>query len=378
MAKILAVDDVADNIDLLRYILEKQGHEVLAAHSGREALAIAEKEEVDLVLLDIMMPEMDGLETASRFKSMERLRHVPIIFLTAHRKEAADVARGLAAGGDEYLTKPFERVELLARVNSMLRIKFLYDQVSDARREMERELKTAQAVQSAMLPSRFPYPDRVRFHARYMATSSIGGDYYDVLDYGGGRLGMIVADVSGHGPSAALIVSMLKTILHAGDFTGAEPENVARRLNSHLKRMIPEERFVSLFFGVLDLDAASLTYVRAGHPFPLLLRARDRSVVRLSAAGELVGLFDEIEIEQETTSIGPGDRILMYSDGLIEMVDGAGELYGLRRMERLVKEIFDEGGEALLDAILADTGSFSAEEAPPDDIAVLMAEITGR
>ena len=375
MARILVVDDVEENVYLLQLTLAQLGHEIVPAYNGPDALEIARKEDVDLVLLDVMMPRMSGLEVASLLKENERTKHVPIIFLTAQKKNAEDIAEGLEAGADEYITKPFHHAELVARVNSMLRVKTLYDQVSEAKRTIEEELRTAKVVQSSLLPTRFPYPDRIRFSACYKATSSIGGDYYDVFDYGSGKIGMMIADVSGHGPSAALIVSMIKSLLNAHHAPSASPEKIVRNLNDQLIRIIPDERYVTLFFGTMDLQNETLTYVRAGHPFPFLLREEDGSIENLTAGGEFVGLFNDFDIEQETVGISRGDRLLMYSDGLIEVIDEDNNLFGVSRLRRSLEARFDERGDDLLEGLLADANSFNADAAPSDDVAILLAEL---
>ena len=375
MPRVLVVDDVEENVYLLKLILERHGHKPIVAYSGKEALEIIAREDVDLVLLDVMMPEVSGMEVAAILKGSEKTRHIPIIFLTARKRDAEDVAEGLAAGADEYITKPFHETELIARANSMLRMKRLYDEVASAKNLIEEELRMAQAVQFSMLPTKFPYPDKMRFHAHYRATSAIGGDYYDVLDYGDGKVGMMVADVSGHGPSAALVVSMVKTIMHSSEGAVKKPKEIVEGLNSQLHKIIQEEQYVTLFFGILDLNSGSLSYVRAGHPFPFLISAGGKSARRLEAEGEFVGFSEDIHIEQEQTLMRPGDRLLMYSDGLIEVADSDGAMFGLKRLQCSLETRSGQPGEELIEGIMADAGEFNSEEAPWDDVAILLAEI---
>lgn len=375
MSKILVVDDSEDNVYLLQEILRRLGHEVATASNGREALDFMEREKADLILLDVMMPRMDGFEVASRLKSREDTKHIPIIFLTAQKKEAGDVAAGLATGADEYITKPFDENELVARVHSMLRIKNLYDEVARTRDTIEEEMKMAQMVQMAMLPKQFPCPNKIRFHARYQATSSIGGDFYDVFDCGEGKVGMMITDVSGHGPSAALIVSMIKAMFYSQTGSRSDPGKVARLLNDQLLKMIPEERYVTLFFGVIDLSSGELSYARAGHPYPVIMRAEDRSLVWLEKGGGFVAISDDFSVEQGVETIRPGDRLLMYSDGLIEVLNDKGALFGFNGLKQSLKKRFHEAGDALLDGLLSDSNDYNAERALADDVAILLAEL---
>ncbi|VAX16912.1 Serine phosphatase RsbU, regulator of sigma subunit [hydrothermal vent metagenome] len=374
MAKILAVDDVEDNIFLLKMILESHGHQVYTALNGKEALELAEENPVDLILLDLMMPDMDGMEAARRLKSMEMTRHVPIILLTAKKKEVHDVVEALQSGADEYITKPFNETELIARVGSMLRMKTLYDQVASAHKMMEEDLSTAQYVQKTLLPVKFPYPDKIKVCAHYEATSSLGGDYYDVIDYGDGKVGALVADVSGHGASAALIMSMIKTIMMSSIDSSATPIKLTHLLNKRIIGMIPEERYFTMFLAIADLNEGKLSYVRAGHPYPFLLRKQSKSVEKLDAEGDLIAMFGKITVKQSEVEIKPGDRLIAYSDGLIEAVDFNDKMYGINRLVKELGSSFAMESDELLNHLVKSVNDFSGGRSNDDDVAVLIIE----
>ncbi len=374
MANILVVDDIEDNVFLLTLILEKLGHRVVPAYNGRSALQAANDERLDLVILDVMMPEMSGLEVATHLKGNEATRHIPIILLTAKKGDVKDIVEGLAAGANEYLTKPFHETELVARVNSMLRMKELYDEVSSAKAIMMEELKMAQAVQESLLPTIIPYPEQIRFFAHYEAASSLGGDFYDILDYGEGRIGLVMADVSGHGPSAALIVSMVKAILHSLTGPQISPRDALERLNLSLLRMIPEERFVTIFLGALELATGDLTYVRAGHPHPLIIRKVSGQVTRLEGDGDIIGMFEKIELDQNRIRLEKGDRLLAYSDGLLDVSSDNGQQYGLANLLKAVEDSVNSSGQELINNIVRDIRGFSGGTALEDDMAVFLLE----
>jgi len=374
MAKILAVDDVEDNIFLLKMILESHGHQVYTALNGKEALELAEETPVDLILLDLMMPDMDGMEAASRLKNMEMTRHVPIILLTAKKKEVSDVVEALQSGADEYIAKPFNETELMARVGSMLRMKTLYDQVASAHKMMEEDLSTAQCVQKTLLPVKFPYPDKIKVCAHYEATSSLGGDYYDVIDYGDGKVGALVADVSGHGASAALIMSMIKTIMISSIDGAATPVKLAHLLNKRIIGMIPEERYFTMFLAIVDLNERKLSYVRAGHPYPFLLRKQSKIVEKLDAEGDMIAMFGKITVKQSEIEVNPGDRLVAYSDGLIEAVDFNDKMYGINRLVKELESSFAMESNELLDHLVKSVNDFSGGRSNDDDVALLIIE----
>lgn len=375
MANILIADDIKENVTLLKLILDRLGHRTVESFSGAQTLELIERESVDLALIDIDMPDMSGNEVVSRMKSDERARHIPVILLTPGEATINELVKGLESGAEEYISKPFIAPELVARVRSMLRSKKLYDDLVESKTALERELLMAQSAQAAMLPERFPYPDRVELRARYKPTSMIGGDYYDAIDYGSNRLGIILADVSGHGPSAAMSVSILKVAAINSILHGADPVKVANHFNRQFLAVTPTDQYVTMFFGLIDLEAKSLEYIRAGHPYPLLLKAKTRETISLEAKGSLLGIFDPIEIARGSVKLERGDRILAYSDGIIDVMGAGEELYGAERLKRFVTENFDKEPDDLLDGILARIESFSARGDFDDDIAILLTKI---
>ncbi|MDH4184770.1 MAG: serine/threonine-protein phosphatase, partial [Nitrospinota bacterium] len=258
---------------------------------------------------------------------------------------------------------------------SMLRMKSLFDQITLAKRLMEEDLKTAQKVQESLLPTEYPYGDKLKIHTYYEATSSLGGDYYDILDYGNGKVGMLIADVSGHGASAALIVSMIKTIMISHMDGSMDPKALVELLNVRLLHLIPEDRYFTIFLGILDLRTRVMDYARAGHPYPLFMKKSTRTVERLDARGDIVGLFPDITVELGRTKFEPGDRIFTYSDGLFEIADSKGNMFGMDRLQHELEANFDMDGENLIKYLISATRMFSGQSSIEDDVAVLLAEL---
>ncbi len=381
---ILLVDDNPDNIYLLEVILQSRSFNTLSAGNGREAVeAVQANPHIDLILMDVMMPEMDGFEASRHIRNRNESAHIPIIMMTAKKRELSDVVRGLDEGALEYLTKPFEEEELLARVKSMLRIKRLHDhnkelldQVLAQKKMMDMELKTAEKVQYAMLPDPAEYPakDRLAIVAHYRAAASIGGDFYDVAEYGPGKVAFFIADVSGHGPSAALIVAVLKTIIINESGDRPSPAALMARVNARILPMIPEDSYVTAFFAVADLEAHTLTFCRAGHPHPLLFSAARDEVVPLDSEGTIIGMFEEAGFGETTVTCRPGDKMLMYSDGIFEVPDRSGENYGLHRLREFVQRHRAEPCHVLLEKLNAEVDGFWDGETIRDDVAEVAVE----
>ncbi len=381
---ILLVDDNPDNIYLLEVILQSRNFTTFSATNGREAVELViANPGIDLILMDVMMPEMDGFEASRHIRNRTESAHIPIIMMTAKKRELGDVVRGLDEGALEYLTKPFEEEELLARVRSMLRIKRLHDsnrelldKVLAQQKLMDMELKTAEKVQYAMLPppSAYPAKDRIIVETHYRAAASIGGDFYDIMEYGPGKVAFLIADVSGHGPSAALIVAMLKTILANEAAQRPSPAELITRLNNKIIGLIPDDHFISAYFAVADLDALTLTGCRAGHPLPMIFSAARPEILSLDTPGTILGMFPNAVFGENTVTLVPGDKLLLYSDGIFEVPNKAGELYGLERLRKFVLNHRALDCRTLLDRMNAEVDAFWDGETIRDDVAELTVE----
>lgn len=378
-AKILLVDDNPDNIYLLEVILQARNYRTVAARNGKEAVdTVVGDAEIDIILMDVMMPEMDGFEASRIIRNRAESAHIPIIMMTAKKRELEDVVRGLDEGAVDYLTKPFDEEELLARVKSMLRIKTLYDdnksllaKVLKQQARMEKELKVAEKVQLSMLPSLDSITGhKLKVTPFYRATVEIGGDFYDFMDYGPNKTAFFIADVSGHGPSAAMIVAMLKALLASEKSDLPPPAEVMRRINNKLVRMIPDEHFVTAFFCVVDSTRRTLAFSRAGHPSPLILRPENEKPVTLDATGMVLGIFEDAEFSQRTEGYEPGDKLFMYSDGLYE-VQNKGAIYGFEKFKSMVNEFRKNSGEEMIHAVMKEVDAFWDGESPQDDQAAI-------
>ncbi len=382
-SKILLVDDSPDNIYLLEMMLQAKNYRTLSAQNGREAIQMVKSSgDVDLILIDVMMPEMDGFEASRNIRNMVESAHIPIIMMTAKKRELMDVVRGLDEGALDYLTKPFEEEELMARVKSMLRVKHLHDdnrilleKLQKQQKMLEQELKVAEKVQYAMLPLDADCPAKCKVDAYYRATASVGGDYYDFLRYDDDRTAFMIADVSGHGPSAALIVAMLKTLLLNEKWDFPSPAKMLARLNEKLLPMIPEDHYLTAFYCIVDTAKNTIVFSRAGHPTPFLFGGGKEDVMPLDDGhGSIVGMFENAEFGEATVSFSKGDKLFMYSDGIFEVPDSNGEMYGLRALKEMVCANRDKSGKEMIETIIKDVDAYWNGESQRDDVAVLVLE----
>lgn len=313
---ILIVDDSATNVAILNAILsERNEYELLTAESGEEALRQAKRHLPDLVLLDIVIPDLDGYEVARRLQADERTRNAAIIFITS-LNDPEDKAKAFQVGGIDYITKPFNHLEVLSRVDAHIRLRRQYEHIAELRGEIAEELVLAQKIQKSIMPRRsFSFPP-LQAACTYLPYSSIGGDFFDVIDLGGGRTMSIVVDVTGHGIPAALYTMLLKaSLLHSSrDITSAA--EYMGLLNRDLCHTMEEGFYPSAVALLADTGSMRLSYVNAAHPYPLYQPYGGKPRF-LQVTNTILGVSPDTVYEEETLPLSPGDRFLVYTDGLL-------------------------------------------------------------
>src|SRR5271168_97192 len=265
---VLLVDDAPANIQIVKSIL-KDLYKIRVATSGAKALELAKiTPPPDLILMDIMMPEMDGYEVCTQLKLRPDTRDIPVIFLTG-QTHVDEETRGFDVGAVDYIHKPFSPAVVKARVQTHLVLRGIREQLAQQLLTIQKELETARQIQLSILPSAVPKMAGLDIAARYIPMTSVAGDFYDFIVVDEKHIGILVADVSGHGMPAALIASMLKIALPTQEAHAADPAQVLLGLNRALCGKF-QHHFVTAAYVFLDMQNLTLTYAGAGHP-PLLL-----------------------------------------------------------------------------------------------------------
>jgi len=392
--KILIVDDSEDIRVLLKRILAKTGYDVTEATGGEEALFLAEAIRPDLVLLDIVMPGMDGFTVCEELGRKGLLTDVPVIFLSA-RSDTADKVRGLETGGSDYITKPFEKAEVLARVENQLKIRRLTCELkrsnarlSEKQAVLDEDLRAAAGIQQSLLPRTVPDIEGLVIAWKFMPSHVIGGDMFNVFRLDEDHVGMYMIDVSGHGvPSALITVSVSQALEpNSGRITKERTyEAPGYRITSPgrvmeaLDREYPIERFGKYFtivYLVINTRTGAVTYSNAAHPSPLIVRG-DGSMEPLDKGGTIIGLDGRLPFEEEEKSLRKGDRVVLFTDGVVEYQDSSGEFFGENRLYSLLSDLRNEGVEALLDTVVSAIQGFGKGAEVQDDITLVALEYTG-
>ena len=340
---ILVVDDNDDNRFTLSMRLEACGYEnIVTAENGREALEKMRAGPIDLVLLDIMMPEMNGYEVLEHLKADTELRDLPVIVISA-LDEMDSVVKCIELGAEDYLAKPFNPTLLRARVGASLEKKRLRDEVRAGRDRLQQELDAARTLQLGMLPHAFPawsaeYP--VEVHALMEPAREVGGDLYDCFWASAHLFCFLVGDVSGRGAPAAMFMARARSLVRMAVENSRNdcaenisPAPIAEAVNRELCRNNPEHMFVTLFIGLLDTRIGALAYINAGHPAPGLLRATG-AVERLDGKPELpLGVRPNTAYQCRAATLHPGDAVVVHTDGVTEAMNSSEELYTAERLD---------------------------------------------
>jgi len=341
---LLAVDDTPENLDVVKGILGDD-YQVKVAINGHIALKIAQSQAPDLILLDIMMPEIDGYEVCRQLKADPQTRDIPVIFLTA-KGETSDEAEGFDLGAADYILKPINPPLLQARVKTQLALKHNMDELQAAyavinrqKERMQQELNVGRDIQLSMVPDTFPaFPDRDEFdiHGLLKPAREIGGDFYDYFFVERNKLCICVGDVSGKGVPAALFMAVAKTMIKSTSADDHSPASIITRVNDEHA----------------DGSVSTLEHLH----------------------GPVVGAMDGMAYGEDTVKLAKGDQLLIFTDGITEAMDLSDQLYGEQRVIDLFESEAKGSPESLVASSLASVESFAGEAEQADDITILAIE----
>ncbi len=364
---VLVVDDTPANIKVLMETL-KGNYKIVAAVNGERALQLATSDPApDIILLDVMMPEMDGYEVCANLKADAKTSDIPIIFVTA-MSDTQDETRGLELGAVDYITKPISPPVVLARVKNHLELKqarellknqnlILEQRVEERTREVlalqksefdlrvaqekvENELNIAAQIQKSILPSSFPaYPDRKEFelYAFMKPARYVGGDFYDFFFIDDNTLALVMADVSDKGVPAALFMMVSRTLIRSLAFDNRSPSAVLEKANNIMCQNNDSGMFVTVFLAFYDVSSGKLTATNGGHSASLIIDHDGTPREWASTHGPALGFMEELPYKEETMDLKAGQTLFLYTDGVTEAMSPANEIFGLDRLQELIK-----------------------------------------
>jgi sigma-B regulation protein RsbU (phosphoserine phosphatase) len=378
---LLVVDDNEDNRYTLTRRLTREGYtNLITATNGREALDLLQSKPFDLMLLDIMMPDMNGYEVLERMKEGAELRNVPVIMISA-LSEIESVIRCIELGAEDYLPKPFNPTLLRARVGASLEKKRLRDEVRASLARLEREMDAARKLQLGMLPLVFPActPEQpVEIHALMEPAREVGGDLYDFFYASEHLFCFLVGDVSGKGAAAAMFMARTRSLVRmavqlwrktSGD--QISPVRIIEAVNHELCQNNRDRMFVTLFLGVLDTKTGVLAYVNAGHLAPCVLHASGSIEPLCGKPAMPLAVRAGAAYQERTVTLLRDDTVFVFSDGVTEATNTADELYGSDRLQADLCAASALTPEDIVRAIKAKVDVFTGEAPQFDDVTML-------
>ena len=375
---LLLVDDDSENIQVVNAILGDK-YKIRVATNGVKALELVRVEPFpSLILLDVIMPYMDGYEVCSQLKTDPKTRDIPVIFLTG-KTEVADETKGFELGAVDYIHKPFSPPIVNARVRTHLMLREAHEIVARQLSTMNSELEMARQVQLSILPSEIPHLPGLEIAARYLPMSSVAGDFYDFLVPDDQHVGILVADVSGHGLPSALIASMLQSALAAQSPHASDPTQVLAGLNRAIHGKF-ERHYVTACYLFVDTLQGTVRYSGAAHPPFLVWQARTGRVTEYMENGLMLGPFGDSHYSAGTLSLEPNDRVLLFTDGLLEVKNAAGRDFGVDGVRQILECKHDLPLGRFADALLYALSNWSEDAIGPrqaDDITIIAIDFQG-
>lgn len=370
---ILCIDDSKLSRAFIEKTLTPVNILVDTAKNGLEGLKKISTGGYDLILVDIVMPEMDGFEFLKKFRSIKTKEFTPVIFMTG-LDDLNNKIKGLNIGADDYLIKPMNENELVARVISLLRLKDANSELYQKNEIIKRELEAAKRIQEYIIPSDFSYIEYPRISGVYHPIDDIGGDFFDCIKIDENRTAFVIADVTGHGIPAALIMTMSKMLfsIYADKFTGTA--ELISEVNKHLRGTLLDTQYVTAFYLVYDKRNNRLTYTNAGHTRALFYQKLKERVIALDTFGLFLGISDKVEYEEKQITVNKGDRLFIYTDGLTELKNPEGEEFGEKRTGRFIMEKRELKEKEFCDLLLQKISSFDKNNQQNDDLAFLNIE----
>jgi len=373
--RVLVVDDAKANVDILVEGL-KGDYKLSIALDGERALQAVAANPPDLVLLDIVMPGISGYEVCRRLREMPETAEVPIMFLSS-LEEVQNKTRGFEAGANDYLTKPFEMLEVKARVKSLLKAKAYSDA---AKEQIAGELRVAREIQMGMLPHDFTDFERI-YHVSFGAVlepaREVGGDLYGVCAAGPERLVIFLGDVSGKGIAASMFMVRAVSLARLLSRQIAEPEGILARLNDELAADNPSGMFVTFLCAVFEPGSRRMALANGGHCRPVLLSRGKSPCWAVPNLGTALGFEPGLAFERTELDLREGDGLIFYSDGVSEAFNPEEEWYGSERLVTEAGTLAGRSASEITTGLLASVRAFAGTAPQSDDIAILALKING-
>lgn len=371
---ILVIDDSKLNRAIVKNTLSAYNIHVFEAADGMEGLNALKSKQFDLILVDIVMPNLDGFGFLEQFKQYIGNEFIPVILMTG-LDDLNSKIKGLTIGADDFLLKPLNQKELIARVQSLLRLKSAHDELYEKNQLIQKELEYAKRLQQFIIPKDFsfiPYPS---ISGRYLPIADIGGDLFDCYKISDSNIGILIADVTGHGIPAALVMSMAKMTFSIYAYEILNTHELMSKINEEMRGLLLDMQYITAFYMLIDIEKKTVSFTNAGHTRPLYYRKSSDKIIALDTNGLFLGIQDESLYEQKTIHFEQGDRCILYTDGITEIKNDNKEEFGEQRLAKFLKQ-HNEKPDDFCEHLLQTLDHFSPLHDRKDDVAFMFIDFS--
>ncbi|HSB07968.1 MAG TPA: SpoIIE family protein phosphatase [Blastocatellia bacterium] len=369
----LIADDQQDVLEALRLLLKGEGYQTEAVTTPADVIEALKVHDFDLLLMDLNYARdttsgQEGLDLLSRVQAVDS--ELPIVVMTAWGSVELAV-EAMRRGVRDFVLKPWENNRLLAILRTQIEMGYAQRKTHRLKKEHERELVEARSIQRRLLPSEIPQIEGCRIAAAWRPARAVSGDYFDVVKFSDSKAALCIADVSGKGMPAALLMSNVQAAVKSFASETISPSELCAKVNQVVSTSMGEDKFITFFYAVVDAERKKLAYSNAGHNAGMLLHL-DGSITRLEPTGAVLGPFPNWNYKHDEVDLASGDRLLLITDGVTELRNSLGEEFGEERLVELLVQNRELEADNLRDRIVQAVLDFSGGEFQDDATMVVL------
>jgi phosphoserine phosphatase RsbU/P len=363
----LIADDQPDVLEALRLLLKGEGFETEGVSTPNDVIEALKNHDFDLLLMDLNYARdttsgQEGLDLLSRVQAVDST--LPIVVMTAWGSVELAV-EAMQRGVRDFVLKPWENKRLLSILRTQIEMGHALRETQIIKKEQERELVEARTIQRRLLPTEIPQIKGYDISGAWRPARTVSGDYFDVVSFNDRKAALCIADVSGKGMPAALLMSNVQAAVHSFASETVSPSEMCAKVNRVISSSTGEDKFITFFYGIVDAEQKTFTYTNAGHNPGILLR-RDGSLIRLETGGAVLGPFPSWTYKHEEIGLRAGDRLLLFTDGVTELRSSAGDEFGEERLIELLIQNQERDADALRGLIIQAVVDFGGGEFQDD------------
>lgn len=381
--KILVVDDEPKNLKLLQVRLKSMGYDVSTATDGQEGYEAAQAVRPAIIVSDLMMPNVDGIEFLKKIRADESLKDIGFILLTARDTHESTV-EGLSEGADDYIAKPFDAEELFARIKTNIRVSNLQEVVKEKNllleqkidelvkkdKKIQDDLETARILQRALLQTSFPKNSFVEFEVKYQPTEKVGGDIYDIFEFDSNNIGILISDVSVHGVSAAFVSALARMAIINNERYYFSPALLLQAVNEQLCPNIKTGYYLSMFYMVLNLKTKKLLYSKNSYSNSFVVK-KNGVVDQLSTESIKIGNDENTKFDETEIKVESGDKILLFTNGVSDCLKKIENQSVYDKVQSIAKNSINSPVKELVDRLFNETLNSSKDKQVSEDTTIL-------